>query len=74
MSGGDGVESWFLVGGVVGGGDPAEKDYVVAGYGFGFEGTFEIGDGVGEDERIDFLSRLGFAIGFGELVGVAAGP
>ena len=70
----DGVESFFGFGVDVGGNHPAEKDYVVAGYGLGFEGAFEVGDGVREQKGINFLSGLGFAIRIGEFVGVAAGP
>jgi len=46
----DGVEAFFGFGVDVGGNHPADEDYVVADLGLGFEGAFEIGDGVREQK------------------------
>ena len=68
------VEAFFGFGIDVGGEDLSNKDYVVACYSFGIENTFEISDGVGKQNRINFLSGLGLAGGIGEFVGVTARP
>jgi len=46
----DGVESLFGFGIDMSAKDVAEEDYVVTSGGLGLEGTFEISDGIGEED------------------------
>ena len=68
MAGGEGVKALFSIWIDVGADDKAHENYVVARDNLLYESTFEIGDGIGEEDRIDFFSSSGFAGEFGEFV------
>jgi len=65
MSRADRIEALFGFGIYVGADNLADKDYVVAGLGFRIKRAFKIGDGIGEQDRIDFFGGFGLTIKLG---------
>ena len=72
MAGGKGVKTFFSFEIDVGADDKAHENYVVAGNNLLYEGTFEIGDGVGKQDRIYFLGGYSIAGKFGKFVDFTA--
>jgi len=73
MAGAGGVKPLLRLGVDMGADYFADEDYMVAGGYLRFEGAFEIGDGIGQQYRIDGVCRFGLTIKLGEFVGVSAG-
>ncbi len=72
MAGGKGVKAFFSFWIDVGADDEAHENYVVARENLLYEGTFEIGYGVGKEDRVDFFSGSSFTGELGEFVGGSA--
>ncbi|KPL20982.1 MAG: hypothetical protein AMJ75_10830, partial [Phycisphaerae bacterium SM1_79] len=66
MAGAHGVEALFRLGVDMGADDPADEDDVVPGGHLRFERAFEIGDGIGQEHRVDGFGRLCRAIELSE--------
>lgn len=73
MAGGDGVESFLRFGVGVSSDDFADKDDVVTGGCLRIQYAFEVGNGVGQQQRVDLFGRFGWTIELGEFVCFSAG-
>jgi len=73
VSGAYGVQAFFRFRVDMGGDNLTDKDYMVAGGYLRFECAFEIGDRIGQQQRINCLGRLCFAIELCEFIDVPAG-